>query len=70
MAECNHCHQAVVESYSAVVELVQNGEVTRKASLFGLHHHCARHWAEAETERLRKAYGDDFGVISRVEIDH
>jgi len=72
MAECNHCHQPLVEPYSAVVELVQNREVIGKTSLRGLHHRCARDWAWAETERLRKTYDVDsnFSFASRVEVEH
>ena len=61
MTECNHCHQSLVESYDAVVELVQNGEAIRKASLSGLHQWCARAWARAEIEGLRKRYGGGVG---------
>jgi len=70
MTECNHCHQSLVQPYSAVVELVQNGEVIRKASLLGLHQQCARDWARAETERLRKTYDSSFSFASRVEVEH
>ena len=72
MAECNQCHRSLVEPHSAVVELVQSGEVIRKASLLGLHQQCARDWARAETERLRKTYGDasDFSFACCVEAEH
>ena len=55
----SQCHQPLGLSYGAAVELFQGGEVIRKASLLGLHHQCARDWARAETERLRKTYDDD-----------
>ena len=72
MAECIQCHLALVESCGAVVEVVQRGEVIRKASLFGLHQRCAREWARAETERLRETYGDDsnFSFAACVEVEH
>ena len=70
---CNHCHQSLVESYDAVVELVQNGEAIRKASLSGLHQWCARAWARAEIEGLRKKGTVEESVssaLSRVEFEH
>ena len=70
MTECSQCHQSLVLPYGAVVELVQKGEVIRKASLLGLHHQCARNWARAETERLRKTYHSSFSFASRVEVEH
>ena len=42
MTECNYCHHTLVESYGAEVELLQNSEVLRTASLVGLHFWCAR----------------------------
>jgi len=72
MAECTHCHQPLVVPYGAVVELLQTTEVIRTASRLGLHHQCASEWARAETERLRKTYGDDsnFSFAARVEVEH
>jgi len=67
-AECSRCRQVLVESYGAVIDLIQNGEVIRKASLFGLHQWCARDWARAEIKALRKKYGGLVGfqrLISR-----
>ena len=71
MTECNYCHHTLVESYGAKVELLQNTEVLRTASLSGLHFWCARDWMAAETERLREQYADDanFSVVSRVEVE-
>ena len=72
MAKCNHCHQALLESYDVVVELVRNGEVTFTVARSGLHDQCARGWADAQTEDLQVEYGDDsdFSVISRVAVGH
>ena len=69
MAECIQCHQALVESYGAVVELVQSGEVIRKASLLrsaprgalasgrGLRRSaCEKHTATTRTSALQLAW--------------
>jgi hypothetical protein len=70
MAECNLCHQDLVECYGAAVESVRHGDVILAVSLSGLHHECARDWVEAERSRQERGDDADLGVISRVAVEH